>query len=262
MIDYSFSYNDLEFFLLIFVRMSCFIVTAPFFSMNSVPRRFKAGLAFFISVVIYTSVLDHEVIVYQSVVSFAIIVLKEAIAGLAIGFGANICLSILALAGKIADMEIGLSMVQMFDPMTKDQTGFMGSIYQYGIMLILFVTNMHHYILRAFIESYKLIPINGVKFASEKIVDTIIRFLIDYVSIGFRFCLPVVAAIMLLNALLGVLAKTAPQMNMFAVGIQIKLLMGYGVIMISIVLLPRAAEMIGEEMKLMMRMMVKGLYAG
>ena len=76
--------------------------------MNSVPRRFKAGLAFFISVVIYTSVLDHEVIVYQSVVSFAIIVLKEAIAGLAIGFGANICLSILALAGKIADMEIGL----------------------------------------------------------------------------------------------------------------------------------------------------------
>ena len=259
MIDYSFSYNDLEFFLLIFVRMSCFIVTAPFFSMNSVPRRFKAGLAFFISVVIYTSVLDHEVIVYQSVVSFAIIVLKEAIAGLAIGFGANICLSILALAGKIADMEIGLSMVQMFDPMTKDQTGFMGSIYQYGIMLILFVTNMHHYILRAFIESYRLIPIGGVKFASEKIVDTIIRFLIDYVSIGFRFCLPVVAAIMLLNALLGVLAKTAPQMNMFAVGIQLKILVGFTVIILTIGLLPSLSDILFREMDSFMQLVMNSM---
>ena len=67
---------------------------------------------------------------------------------------------------------------------------------------------------------------------------------------------------MAFDCVLGIMAKVAPQMNMFAVGIQIKLLMGYGVIMISIVLLPRAAEMIGEEMKLMMRMMVKGLYAG
>ena len=259
MIDYTFSYNDLEFFLLIFIRMSSFVVTAPFFSMNTVPRRYKAGFAFFVSVLIYSSVLDHQVMVYQSIISFAIIVLKEAMAGLMMGFGANICFSIINLAGKIADMEIGLSMVQIFDPMTRDQSGFMGTIYQYGVMLILLVTNMHHYLLSAFIQSYELIPIGGVKFSSEKIVEAVSIFLVDYVSIAFRFCLPIVAAIMLLNALLGVLAKTSPQMNMFAVGIQLKIFVGFTVIIISISLLPSVSEFIYREMDKMMQMMIQSM---
>ena len=259
MIDYTFSYNDLEFFLLIFVRMSSFVVTAPFFSMNNVPRRVKAGFAFFVSVLVYTSVLDHEIIQYQSVISFAIIVIKEAMTGLLIGFGANICLSILNLAGKLADMEIGLSMVQIFDPMTRDQSGFMGSIYTYSIMLILLVTNMHHYIIRAFLESYELIPIGGVKFSSEKIVETVCIFLANYISIAFRFCLPIVAAIMLLNALLGVLAKTSPQMNMFAVGIQLKIFVGFTVIIATIGLLPAVSDFLFREMDAMMQMMIKSL---
>ena len=259
MIDYTFSYNDLEFFLLIFIRMSSFVVTAPFFSMNNVPRRVKAGFAFFVSVLVYTSVLDHEIIQYQSVISFAIIVIKEAMTGLLIGFGANICLSILNLAGKLADMEIGLSMVQIFDPMTRDQSGFMGSIYTYSIMLILLVTNMHHYIIRAFLESYELIPIGGVKFSSEKIVETVCIFLANYISIAFRFCLPIVAAIMLLNSLLGVLAKTSPQMNMFAVGIQLKIFVGFTVIIATIGLLPAVSEFLFREMDAMMQMMIKSL---
>lgn len=259
MIDYTFSYNDLEFFLLIFVRMSSFVVTAPFFSMNNVPRRVKAGFAFFVSVLVYTSVLDHEIIQYQSVISFAIIVIKEAMTGLLIGFGANICLSILNLAGKLADMEIGLSMVQIFDPMTRDQSGFMGSIYTYSIMLILLVTNMHHYIIRAFLESYELIPIGGAKFSSEKIVETVCIFLANYISIAFRFCLPIVAAIMLLNALLGVLAKTSPQMNMFAVGIQLKIFVGFTVIIATIGLLPAVSDFLFREMDAMMQMMIKSL---
>ena len=259
MIDYTFSYNDLEFFLLIFIRMSSFVVTAPFFSMNNVPRRVKAGFAFFVSVLVYTSVLDHEIIQSQSVISFAIIVIKEAMTGLLIGFGANICLSIFNLAGKLADMEIGLSMVQIFDPMTRDQSGFMGSIYTYSIMLILLVTNMHHYIIRAFIESYELIPIGGVKFSSEKIVETVCIFLANYISIAFRFCLPIVAAIMLLNSLLGVLAKTSPQMNMFAVGIQLKIFVGFTVIIATIGLLPAVSEFLFREMDAMMQMMIKSL---
>ena len=259
MIDYTFSYNDLEYFLLIFVRMSTFVVTAPFFSMTNVPRRVKAGIAFFISVVVYTAITPHEIIEYSSIISLAIIILKEAIAGLVIGFGANICMSITALAGKIADMEIGLSMVQLFDPMTRDQTGFMGSIYQYGVMLILFITNMHHYILRAFIESYTLIPIGKVKFESELVVDSVLKFLVDYVSIAFRFCLPIVAAIMLLNALLGVLAKTSPQMNMFAVGIQLKIFVGFAVIIFTIGLLPSVSEFLYREMDAMMQMVMRSM---
>ena len=261
MIDYSFTYADLEYFLFIFIRMSSFVVTAPFFSMTNVPRRVKAGLAFFISVVIFTAI-PHATVEYNSVVSLAIIVIKEAIAGLIIGFGANICLSITNLAGKIADMEVGLSMVQMFDPMTRESTGFTGSIYNYAVMLILLVTNMHHYILRAFIDSYRLVPIGGVKFSSENIVTAVLTFLVDYVTIAFRFCLPVVAAMMILNALLGILAKTSPQMNMFAVGIQLKIFVGFTIIILTVSLLPAVSEFIYKEMSTMMDLMIRSLTDG
>lgn len=259
MINYSFTYSDLEYFLLILVRMASFFVSAPFFSMNSVPRRFKAGLAFAISILLFGVLPDHTPPEYGSVIGFEIIVIKEAIAGLVIGLGGNIVLSIVNLAGKIADMEIGLSMVQIFDPMTRDTSGFTGTMYQYGVMLIMFITNMHHYVLRAFIESYKLIPIGGVNLNSEKMVTAIISFLTDYVAIAFQFCLPIMAAIMLLNAVLGILAKTAPQMNMFAVGIQLKIFIGFGTLLLTITLLPTLSEILFEEIKVMMTAMVQSM---
>ena len=61
MIDHSFSYADLEFFLLIFVRISCFVVTAPFFSIQNVPRRAKAGWSFFLTFIIYQTMEMHVV---------------------------------------------------------------------------------------------------------------------------------------------------------------------------------------------------------
>lgn len=259
MIDYSFSYSDLEFFLLIFIRMASFSVTAPFFSMNNIPRRFKAGFSFCIALLVFQVLPDHTPIEYHSLITFFVIVIKEVIAGLFIGLSGNIVVSIVNLAGKVADMEIGLSMVQIFDPMTRDNTGFTGTIYQYGVILIMFLTNLHHFFLRAFIESYVLIPIGGVKVNSDKVVETVIQFLSRYVEIAFCFCLPVMAAIMLLNAVLGILAKVAPQMNMFAVGIQIKIFVGMGVLLITIGVLPYISEFLFNEMKLMMTNMIQAL---
>ena len=139
MIDYNFSYGDLEFFLLIFVRISCFVVTAPFFSLQNVPRRVKAGWSFFLAYIVYHSMTVHAVPAYNTLVGYASLVLKEAVAGLVIGFGANICNSVVNLAGRLADMEIGISMVSLLDPTTKEQSGFTGVLYQYSIMLIMMV---------------------------------------------------------------------------------------------------------------------------
>lgn len=259
MIDYSFSYSDLEYFLLIFTRMSCFIFVAPFFSTNNTPRTVRASLSFFIALIIFHSLTPHTVPEYSTVLGYTTLVLKEGITGLLIGYGANICNSIVLFAGKIADMEIGLSMVQLMDPLTREASGFTGSLYQYAVMLLLMVTNMHHYILRAMVETYTLIPIGGASFQSDKIMATMVQYLTDYIMISFRICLPIVAAIMMVNAVLGVLAKTAPQINMFSVGIQIKILIGLSVLFLSISVLPGASESIFEEMKIMMTAMVESM---
>ncbi|HOO28797.1 MAG TPA: flagellar biosynthetic protein FliR, partial [Lachnospiraceae bacterium] len=145
------------------------------------------------------------------------------------------------------------------DPLTKETSGFTGTMYQYAVILLLMVTDMHHYILRALVETYTLIPIGGAKFQSDKIMTTMVQFLSDYVMIAFRICLPVVAAMMILNAVLGILAKTAPQINMFSVGIQLKILTGLTVLFLTISVLPSASEYIFKEMKIMMTAMVESM---
>lgn len=260
LMDYSFSMQDLEFFLLIFVRVTCFIYIAPFFGMSNTPARVKAGFGILLSILLYQFVVPHETLAYGSIAGYVALVLKEGITGLLIGFGANICNSIVLFAGKIIDMETGLSMVSLFDPVSKEQVGFSGVLYEYAIMLILIITDMHHYILRAFIDTYQLVPTGGVILRSDKLMLSMVQFMTDYMVIGFRICLPVFSAMLLLNAILGVLAKVAPQMNMFAVGMQLKILVGLGVMFITVGLLPNISNFIFTEMKKMMVSFIGGLY--
>lgn len=259
MLNVVFTFENLEFFLLIIVRVATFIFAAPFFSTNSVPRRVRAGLALFIAYILYSTLPAHEVPEYSSVIGYSILVFKEAIAGLLIGMGANICLAIVQFAGRVADMEVGLSMVQLFDPLTRESTGFMGSFYQYALILIMLITNFHHYLLRALIETFTLIPIGGVDFSGKNVVTTMVQFLTDYVIIAFRICLPIVATMLLVNAVLGVLAKSSPMINMFSVGIQIKILVGLSVLFLTIGVLPNASEYIFDEMKVMVKAFVESM---
>ena len=259
MIDYTFTFEDLEFFLLVLTRISSFVFVAPFFSMTNTPRRLRAGFSLLVSVLLFNVLTDHSVPLYSTVLGYSIIVLKEAVCGLLIGLGANMCMSIVQFAGKVADMEIGLSMVQLFDPITRDGTGFMGSFYQYILILIMLITNMHYFFLRAIVETFTLIPIGGAKFSSEKIMTTTVQFLTDYITVSFRLCLPIVAAMLLLNAVLGVLAKTAPQVNMFSVGIQIKIIVGLGILFLTMGTIPSASEFIFKEMRVMVTAMVDSM---
>ncbi|MBQ6575970.1 MAG: flagellar biosynthetic protein FliR [Lachnospiraceae bacterium] len=259
MINYSFTFEDLEFFLLVLARISSFVFVAPFFSMSNTPRRLRAGFSLLVATLLFGVLPDHNVPEYSTVLGYSIIVLKETITGLIIGLGANICMSIVNFAGKVADMEIGLSMVQLFDPLTREGTGFMGSFYQYILVLIMLITNMHYYFLRAIVETFSIIPIGGAKFSSTKIMTTMITFMTDFITLSFRICLPIVAAMLLLNAILGVLAKTAPQINMFSVGIQIKIVVGLGILFLTIGTIPSASEFIFKEMRIMVTAMVESM---
>ncbi len=249
MIDFSFSMHDLEYFLLILVRVSCFIFISPFFSMNNTPRRVRIVLSIFVAVLLYQVVTPAEGVLYETEMEYAILVMKEAIAGLLIGFGANICMSILNFAGSIADMETGLSMTQLMDPSSNQQTSITGVFYQYVFSMMMIATGMYRYLLGALADTFILIPVGGIVFHRDKMLETIVKFLSDYVIIGFRIVLPIFAVILLLNVILGVLAKVSPQMNMFAVGIQLKILVGLGVLFFTVQMMPGAADFIFQEMK-------------
>lgn len=259
MIDYSFSLDELEYFLLILVRITSFIHVAPFFGMNNTPRRVKIGLGFFISVLLYHISMPHPALVYHTVWGYGVIVMKEVITGLLIGFGANICTTIVTFSGMIIDMNIGLSMVSMMDPTTRQNSSITGMYLQYITMLMLLVSGMYQFLLMAFVDAYRLIPINGAIFRSDSLLASMTAFLSEYIIIGFRICLPVFAVIMILNAVLGILAKVAPQMNMFTVGIQLKILVGLMVLFFTTSMMPGAADFIFKQMRVMVTRIVEGL---
>ena len=185
--------------------------------------------------------------------------MKEALTGFLIGWGAQLCTTVTSFAGSIADMEIGLSMVSLMDPATRQQATFTGVYYQYMFTLIMIFTGMYQYLLRALIDSFTLIPINGAIFKSESLISSITMFMGDYVTMGFRIILPIFCTMILLNAVLGILAKVSPQMNMFAVGMQLKVLTGLGILFLTVRMLPGAADYVFNEMKRRIVSFVEGM---
>lgn len=259
MIDYTISTHEIEYFLLILMRIASFIFSAAFFSTKGVPRQTKIALSIFLSYLMYVNVYPHEYPEYDTLLGYSTCVLKEVAVGLLIGVGTQLCTSIVLFAGRIMDMEIGLSMANVFDPTTQQQASITGMFIQYGVLMILYVSGLHRYLIKALMETYQLIPVCGAVINTDKLLNTFIEFLGDYIVIGFRICLPIFASITLMNIVLGLLAKLAPQMNMFSVGIQLKLIAGLTVLVLTMQLLPSVSNFISEQMQHMMVSIVEGL---
>ena len=255
MVDLTFTFKELEFFLMVLVRITCFVFAAPFFSTKNVPNRVKIGLGVMIAFIVYQTLTPVE-LEYNTVFGYAVFVLKEAATGLIIGFSASICTSILNFAGQLVDMETGLSMVTLFDPQSNESVTITGAYYQYVVTLMLLVSGMYQFVLRAVCDSFVLIPVSGAVFNSEGLLSGMVAFMGDYLSIGFRLCLPVFVAALLLNAVLGILAKVSPQLNMFAVGIQLKIVLGLAVLFLTVGLLPSVSTVILSKMKEMVNVFV------
>ncbi len=248
MLNYTFTYADLEYFLLVLVRVASFVYIAPFFSMSNTPRNVRIGLSFFIAILLFQSA-PRQTVVYDTLIGYSVIVMKEVVTGFLIGFAANLCSSIVSFAGQIADMEMGLSMASLMDPATRETSTITGIYYNYMILLMLMASGMHRYLIKALAETYVLIPINGAVIRSDALFSSLLEFMSNYIIIGFRICLPIFAVMIILNAVLGVLAKVSPQLNMFAVGIQMKVLVGLSILFLSTAMLPGAADFIYEQMK-------------
>ena len=156
-------------------------------------------------------------------------------------------------------MEMGLGMANVMDPTSRENATITGVYYRYMVMLIMIISGMYQYLISALAETFTLIPVGDVVINYDKILDSFIVFMGEYMLIGLRICLPVFCTIMLLNAVLGILAKVAPQMNMFAVGIQLKVLTGMAVLFFSVAMLPRISDLIYTHMRQMIVRMVEGL---
>ena len=159
MINHTFSYGDLEVYLLIVVRIMSFIFVCPFFGGRQTPNIVKVGYGLLLSILLYGAVPFYPPD-YNTVAGYTVIVLKEAMVGLLIGFAVTLCQQITAFAGSVVDMQIGLSMVSMMDPATSQQVTITGSLYSQYLTLALIITGMYQYILKALVDWLSNLPSN------------------------------------------------------------------------------------------------------
>lgn len=251
----SFTIENLEFFLMILVRISGFMFAAPIFGQKGVPARVKVGLSFFLAVIV-TGLVPYEPLAYEGTLGFAVLAVQETLIGLILGYVANICTMILEFSGRIVDTEIGFSMVTALNPTSNIQTTITGNMYTYMVLLVLLITDMYYYIVKAVIDCFQVIP-PGQGVIDKSLYSVMKIFMSDYFVIGFRIIVPVFACMLVVNVVLGVLAKVAPQMNMFVIGVQLKVVVGICILFFTISMLPTISDYIFEEMKMLLNAAVE-----
>ncbi len=257
MLNITVSQEDIEIFFLILVRITSFISVAPFYNQSGVPTKVKVGLAIAVSYIIYL-LLPEQSLDYDTTLGYATLIVKEAIVGFLVGFSAFICGTIVLFSGRIIDMEIGLSMASLYDPATKEQTTLTGIFYQRVFFALSLISGSYLFLIGAIVDTFKLIPIGGVKF-NPFLYGTFMQFLSDYFIIGFRIVLPIFAVTLIANCAMGIMTKIAPQIHMFSVGMQFKILVGLLILFMTIILLPNISSFLGDEMKKMIVETIRGM---
>lgn len=247
----------LEAFLLVFARTGSFLAIAPIFGDNAINAKMRILISFFIALTLF-QVVKVDLPVYDSVLSYSILVLNEVVVGLLLGFVSGLTLKALAVAGEFIDREIGFSMATTFDPSVGMVT-ISGELYNKIVCLVIMITNLHYYILSAAAQSFELIPVGHVQLNPAIIYSSILSFLTEFFAIGFRIAMPIFLGATILNVILGVLAKSSPQMNMFAIGMQLKVFVGLTLLSLCILYVPNIANFLMEKMREMINIVLGGL---
>lgn len=243
--------NAVDVFLLVFVRMTGLFVIAPIFSRRSIPTTFKVGLSFLLALILMNTLAVQNLENYTNLLQYTLLIAKEFIVGITIGYVAYLVFISIYMAGQVIDMQIGFGMVNVIDPMSNIQVPITSNFYFILSMLLFLMANGHHLLIRALFESFKIIPLGSAVF-DQDLLNDILRISGNIFIIGFKISAPIVAAILITDVALGVISRTVPQLNVFVVGMPLKILLGVAVMILTIPLFISITEVLmngmGNEM--------------
>ncbi|KIL44901.1 flagellar biosynthesis protein FliR [Jeotgalibacillus soli] len=165
---------------------------------------------------------------------YILLIIKEAIVGLFIGLIAYIVLSAIQIAGGLIDFQMGFAMANVIDPQTGAQSPLMGQyLYTIALLLLLYFDG-HHLILDGIFYSYQYAPMDQLSlgFGEPGAAEFVIKAFAAAFVIAFQIAAPVVATLFLVDVALGIVARTAPQFNIFVIGFPIKIIVAFIILVI------------------------------
>ncbi|MDE6923596.1 MAG: flagellar biosynthetic protein FliR [Oscillospiraceae bacterium] len=226
MIDWA----ELTVFLYIMARISGFILFNPLLGRRNIPDPFRVGMTLVLSV--FTASLTVQTVsVPVGIVELAVRMLLELAVGFLLGMVANIFFYIPQLAGSIIDTQMGMTMNQMYDPGTSANMSVTGQILNALMTLLFFAAGGHLTLLRIFLTSGELVPYGQVAIGLPA-YELLLELFVECTVLGIKLSMPILAAELIAQVGMGVLMKVIPQINVFAINIELKVIVGLALLLV------------------------------
>jgi flagellar biosynthetic protein FliR len=220
-------YTHIDLFLLIFARVLGFVMVLPLFTTASIPTLVKVLLSMAIAYLIFALGKMEGVFFYDNLLGYGTLIAQEVVTGISMAFVVYIVFAALYFAGQLIDYQIGFSMVNVFDPISQIQVPVVGNLLYLAFAVILIQAGGLNAMLGALFQSFEALPAGAARLVGNQgIVDILLNLLGSFFISSVRFAMPVVGSVLVVDVALGLLVKAVPQMNVFVVGIPLKLLMG------------------------------------
>lgn len=214
----------------VFIRILTFFSCINVIFPNGTPKVFKVMFSIFISFII--SPFIQADIAVHSLSQLIIYALMETLTGLVFGFITNMCFNSLKIAGSLIDQQLGLSMVNIYDPNTNTQNTLIETILYWLGVMIFFSMNGHHQLIAGIQNSFNLVKVGQLILSGN--FDYVINVFVQCFIIGIKIAVPMILSLLIAELLIGFISKSVPQLNVMVVSMPLKLLMGIIFIMIAL----------------------------
>ena len=237
-------------------RVGAMVGAAPILGSRVVPARIRLGLALAITLVI-VPLLPTAPAVDPLSGAGLVITFNQLLIGLAMGFALRLVFSAIELSGQIIGQLMGLGFASMIDPENGVQVPVVSQFYSVCTILLFLAFNGHLLMIEMVADSFRTLPIS-----TQGIPLDGLRALADWGSQMFAgavlVALPAICALLLVNLAFGVMMRSAPQLNIFAVGFPITLLMGMVIMLVTLPALPGQLTNMIDQVFGLMRYLVRG----
>lgn len=228
--------------LIVFARMMGFIILAPVFSRKEIPSVVKIGFAFLVTIII-TSVLKPAAMPANNSLVLAL-VLNMAV-GAMIGYMARLILIAIDAGADMINMQMGLSSAMIMDPTTQSQISILEKYFSLFAVLLFIHIGGIYWLFQAFMRSFEIFPIYATSIPLAQVVnmDYLIQMTSNVLYMGLQIASPVLLATLGQDLILGIISKTAPQVNVFQLSFLFKPVLGAA---IMVWILPMLVNIISD----------------
>ena len=240
MIDWA----ELTLFLYITARISGFVLFNPVLGRRNIPGIFRSGLILVLSVFVISFTAPAAVRIPGSVVEMGLRILLELALGYLLGLVMNFFFYIPQLAGHAIDTQMGMTMNQIYDASAQANLSVTSVLLNTLMLLLFFAGNGHHTLLRLMLTSQEIVPYGTVTFGMDA-ANALLELFIECTLLAVKLCMPILAAELIGQLGMGVLMKVIPQINVFSINIELKVIIG--LVMLLMLMAPFSEYLLEAE---------------